>query len=369
MKKLSLLFALLLSLTLLAGCDMPELPPLPTVTPEPTAAPMPFMTAAPSPEIEAEPEPEETAEPSPEPTARALQPLALNETCLNRSVFADSSEPGSLHTAEYEAKNYSCEEYFTKRLTVYLPYGYDESRQYNVLFLLHTAGGSENTWLVDPTGYRFTDGMETVRVKNMLDNLIQEGLCEPMIVVCPSGYLAAGAIYADSSFSYDQFDYEFANNILPYVAEHYATYAEGGSHEQLVAARDHFGVLGASYGSYLNYISIFATHMDLVSNYCFVGGGPIEYDYIKFRWNTRGFEDFKLHCVYIVEGEHDDRMQPELSYRYLLNNASQYFSDENLHFSVIYGAGHEGRSWINGLYNAAQIFFRDDPYPIPYVGG
>ncbi|MBR1456377.1 MAG: hypothetical protein IJ594_04360, partial [Oscillospiraceae bacterium] len=294
--------------------------------------------------------------------------MALNERYIDMAFFEPTEAHGSLQTVEYETMDYAAGQPATKTMTVYLPCGYDETQQYNVLFLLHTSGGNERTWLVSPHGYQFETTFEYVDVVNMIDRLIEQRYCDPMIVVSPSCYINEGAAFAhNSARDFEQFDQEFTQDILPYVAEHYATYAEGSDHDALVAARHHFGVLGASFGAYVNYISILATHMDLVANYTLVGGGAIDYGYCYERWSARGFLDYDIDCLYIVEGEYDDRYGPESSYRILLANAPDFFSDDNLHYSTIYGAGHEPRSWVNGLYNTMQVFFRDEPYPIPYV--
>ena len=63
-------------------------------------------------------------------------------------------------------------------VSVYLPDGYTTSQQaYPVLYLLHGSGDDETGWL--------TKG----RVKTILDSLITNQLCQPMIVVMPNGYL------------------------------------------------------------------------------------------------------------------------------------------------------------------------------------
>lgn len=63
-----------------------------------------------------------------------------------------------------------------RRLTVYTPYGYEESKdRYPVLYLLHGAGIDEDSWS--------TLG----RAVHILDNLIEQGLAKPMIVVMPNG--------------------------------------------------------------------------------------------------------------------------------------------------------------------------------------
>ena len=64
-----------------------------------------------------------------------------------------------------------------RRLTVYTPYGYESSprKKYPVLYLLHGAGGDEEAWI------------SMGRAAQILDNLIEKGLAEPMIVVMPNG--------------------------------------------------------------------------------------------------------------------------------------------------------------------------------------
>ena len=57
-----------------------------------------------------------------------------------------------------------------KPANVYLPYGYDETKQYNVLYLMHGIGGDENEW-----------GMvgNTSQIKMIMDNLIFIGKISP----------------------------------------------------------------------------------------------------------------------------------------------------------------------------------------------
>ena len=66
-----------------------------------------------------------------------------------------------------------------RRLTVYTPYGYEAKanakKKYPVLYLLHGAGGDEEAW------------SSMGRAAQILDNLIEQGKAEPMIVVMPNG--------------------------------------------------------------------------------------------------------------------------------------------------------------------------------------
>ena len=63
-----------------------------------------------------------------------------------------------------------------RRMMIYLPAGYEQSRQrYPVFYLLHGSGGDETVWL------------EQGHAAQVLDNLIASGKAEPMIVVMPNG--------------------------------------------------------------------------------------------------------------------------------------------------------------------------------------
>lgn len=69
-----------------------------------------------------------------------------------------------------------------RRMTVYTPPGYESSKEkFPVLYLLHGMGGDEDAW---PT---------LGRVAQIMDNLIEEGKVEPMIVVMPNGHTSNSA--------------------------------------------------------------------------------------------------------------------------------------------------------------------------------
>ena len=63
-----------------------------------------------------------------------------------------------------------------RRLTIYLPPGYEDSiDRYPVLYLLHGSGGDEDAW------------SDLGRTAQIMDNLIAQGYAKPMIVVMPNG--------------------------------------------------------------------------------------------------------------------------------------------------------------------------------------
>ncbi len=101
---------------------------------------------------------------------------------LSNSFIVEGGEPlpyavhdvphGSVRKVWYRSETAG----FDRRLTVYTPAGYeDSSERYPTLYLLHGMGGDEDSW------------GELGRAVQILDNLIAEGKCKPMIVVMPNG--------------------------------------------------------------------------------------------------------------------------------------------------------------------------------------
>lgn len=86
--------------------------------------------------------------------------------------YYEANQRGNLNQVWYESPTLE----ITRRLFVYTPYGYADSKtKYPVLYLLHGAGGDEDAWS--------TMG----RTCQILDNLIEKGLAKPMICVMPNG--------------------------------------------------------------------------------------------------------------------------------------------------------------------------------------
>lgn len=116
-----------------------------------------------------------------------------------------------------------------RRMTVYLPAGYEDTeRDYPVLYLLHGMGGDEDAW------------QELGRAIQILDNSIASGAAEPMIVVMPNGnanrlsapgYNSEGMYIADGQHSADperKFEASFPE-IMKFVESRYRVKKEKGS--------------------------------------------------------------------------------------------------------------------------------------------
>jgi enterochelin esterase-like enzyme len=90
-------------------------------------------------------------------------------------------------------------------LAVYTPPGYNPRRPtpYPTLYLSHGGGGNEVDWS--------TQG----DLSNIMNNLIDTGQIQPMVVVMPNAYT-----YADVT-NYAGYDENLVNSVIPYVQAHY----------------------------------------------------------------------------------------------------------------------------------------------------
>lgn len=93
--------------------------------------------------------------------------------------------------------------------TVYTPPDYNSNQDYPVLYLLHGIGGDEWEWQ-NHAGAGFN---------NIMDNLHNQGLITPMIVVMPDGNALRGSSNDFSSFG--AFEGALIENLIPYIEANY----------------------------------------------------------------------------------------------------------------------------------------------------
>lgn len=118
---------------------------------------------------------------------------------------------GALATVRYVAPSLANAR---RELVVYTPPGYErDSVKYPVLYLIHGGGDSAISW-------------STVgRANDILDNLIAEKKCKPMIVVMPSGWTPSGGQVMTSDANKDPFSKEMIQDIIPYMEKNYRVLA------------------------------------------------------------------------------------------------------------------------------------------------
>lgn len=127
-----------------------------------------------------------------------------------------------------------------KYLKVYTPYGYDaadKKTRYNVFYLLHGGNGNpEHYWM-----------WNNPSLKNILDNMIEQGLIDPVIVVTPTYYppeRTSGGVE-----DVEIFHTELVGTIMPLVESKYHTYAKNVKTKGLTESRAHRAFGGFSLGA------------------------------------------------------------------------------------------------------------------------
>ena len=272
---------------------------------------------------------------------------------LPDEFYEEAEHGGTVTAVEYDTKAFAAYDELTyhKRMNVYLPYGYDESRPYNVLVLIHGQGDSEDDWLVET----HESGGHAMCGRVILDNIFEKGLAEPCIVVTPVTEtkfvqgLTAGIV---------QMQDELRETILPYIVEHYSTYAKDGSEAGLQAARSHFGLGGLSNGALFTYEGGMRHDFDLFGSYCaFSGNGE--------PWKTvaaiqeEEFARLPVDCLFTGAGSLNDWQQnyTQIGFEYFVEKDARFVEGENA-WRVDVDGGHEWKVWFTGLYNAMQVMFQ-----------
>lgn len=131
-----------------------------------------------------------------------------------------------------------------KTAYVYLPAGYDESRQYNIFYLMHGGWSNETTLLGTPENPTW--------FKNVLDHAIADGKIPPLIIVCPTYNNTSASDSGDYGLALqltNLYHQELLNDLIPAVESKYSTYAEDTTPDGIRSSRDHRGFGGFSMGS------------------------------------------------------------------------------------------------------------------------
>ena len=176
-------------------------------------------------------------------------------TPVPSEFFQAASQQGAVEVLWYDSKDYtsSARPATHKPAYVYLPYGYDPTQKYDIIYLLHGWTGTAEQYF----------GLSSwPQMKNLFDNLIQRGLTRPFIAVSPtwdkdnqskdwgeSTQEAAGGPPTSLSNSQAPFSQEYVNDLIPAVETHYSTYLESPTEAGILASRQHRAIGGFSLGS------------------------------------------------------------------------------------------------------------------------
>ncbi len=118
-----------------------------------------------------------------------------------------------------------------RNANVILPYNYDSSKSYPVLYLLHGMGGNYMAW-------------EAFGCKYTVQNAVEDYGRSDMIIVCPtvftsvSGEAEDGYSFSELTEQYDNCLEDIVNDLMPYINENFST----------KTGRDYTAIAGFSLG-------------------------------------------------------------------------------------------------------------------------
>jgi enterochelin esterase-like enzyme len=289
---------------------------------------------------------------------------ALQSDPLPRWIFSPCDAKGTVQTLTYQTHDYMYERdtgttsLRTKKMCIYLPYGYNESEKYHVLILVHGMGDNERYWLQKDQEY-YDPNDPHVYTTDMLDNMMAAGLCRKMIIVTPTFYRNSDNYNNFNRWDdEEQFTIEIRRDILPLIAKNFSTYAEDGTQEAISAAREHFGYAGLSLGSIYAYNSILPLCLDLFAWFACFSGSETYVDLTVNAVNAINYRKYPILFFYNAAGVNDTmRFNHLQQYKQLLDRCPGLTASENATFTDIYDAGHEYRAWGLGLYNFLLLAF------------
>ena len=272
-------------------------------------------------------------------------------------MLKETASKGTVELFEYDSQTYDADERkLRKKAWVYLPYGYDESKKYDILYLLHGGGFTQDWWLK-----LFPD---TVTI---LDNMIEKKLCSPCIIVTPTFYHDEEDKNTHDESRCENFKHEIRNDLVPAIESKYAGYScKDVSEENLINTRNHRAFAGLSLGSMTTYRAAFYNNFDLFAWYGPFSGccGPFgnheeEVDRICKTLSEGKEKGFDLKFMFCGNGDRDIAFEEHKDIMKKVVDKSEYLiPGTNYDFYIIPGGVHDMKAWQLHLFHALQIFFK-----------
>ena len=258
-------------------------------------------------------------------------------------------EGGTVQRIEYPSKDYHGDQKeIMKPALVYLPAGYSEDQQYDLLVLCHGVGGTEKEW-----GFLNPDCPGRCAV----DNLIANGEIRPLIIVMPNGRSTENCGNTDWSNmqAFYSFGQEIRNDLLPWIDAHYATY--GAGLDDLSASRDHRYMAGLSMGGMQTINIGMCECMDLFCAFGAFSAAPTSYPASKVATEIKKFNSWPIRYFYNICGTEDSIAYASASAaaKNLLKYTDQ-LTEANWHWQECPG-DHNFDIWYLGLFNFLRILW------------
>ena len=281
-------------------------------------------------------EPEEESS-SPEPEEKGMESLQELITELPPEGY-DKDREGVTYPEFQKLVYYSQTAERKTKVNVLLPAGYDESRKYPVLYILHGFYDTED-WMA----------RKKVALSRILTNLQLDGKAKEMIVVLPYIFCSKELAYTtgmdyENCLAYDNFINDLETDLMPFIKEKFSV-AEGrettavtgfsmGGRESLF--------IGCSHPEQFGYIGAVCPAPGLAP-------GMLKPEELSFA------EDVKPYVLLISSSKADGTVgsNPDTYRKYFKKNGEPFLTH------VMEKTGHDHTSVKPHLYNFMQLLFQD----------
>ena len=264
---------------------------------------------------------------------------AGEEEKVPESYFEDLPSSGSrVERITYPSRDYAGKgKEIKKHALVYLPADYSEETPCDVLILCHGLGGTETEW-------GFTKNNR--KGWNLADHLFADGSVKNLIIVMPNGRSTWN--YADtsrnSSRAFYVFGQEIRNDLIPYIDEHYNTYAD----------REHRAMAGLSMGAMQTVNIGLCECLDLISAFGVFSAPSNTLNSVRIAEKLKEFpEDCTVRCLYCICGKADDAFDAAYAVLHPIPEDSR-LTEANCVWQECRGY-HNFNVWYLGLYNFLKL--------------
>ncbi len=281
-------------------------------------------------------------------------------TPVPTEYFSPATEQGKVERIEYNSKDYTGSmQTTTKPAYVYLPYGYDASQKYDIIYLIHGWTGTAEV------NFSWANG----RLITLFDNLIQRGKCKPFIAVSPTWDKDNRAkSWGESCDEVAVFYNEYKNHLIPAVEGRYSTYAETTDEAGIVASREHRAFGGFSLGSittwyeFENGLNLQKWYLPMSGDSWLAGmfGGQSQPEKTAqmladiVNASTYGGDGF---YVWYAVGTDDSRFYQTHNQAMAMAALSETFNETNFSYHQKQGGVHDYNAVAEFIYHALPFFF------------
>ena len=164
--------------------------------------------------------------------------LDEKESIIPKKYLEKCKKNGIVEIVKYHSYDYIKKNMIIKDAVVYLPYGYNRNKKYDIIYFLH--GFEGNQYFI----------FDIYNIQNIFDNLIEKKETKKFIFVSLS-YLPENSKYTwEENVAYaNTFHLEFKKVVLPFFEKNYSTFSEDISENGFNNSRMHRFFSGFSLGA------------------------------------------------------------------------------------------------------------------------